>query len=241
MKHLHARQQTILEYLLEKPDGATAEQLCEVCEVTKTAIKEHLSRLEVLGYLTFKDRKGLVGRPRRFYLLSPQGMEAFPRQYSWLSTALLEEISQSFPAEKLGQLLDSLASKTAEPLLAQLEKLSETDRLKAIVKVMNDLGYRAQLKETNTKKGAIIEATNCVYHSVAKQNPSLCKFDIAFLEKTSALSVKLESCIARTGFVLSVKALRDKTDFRDREDARRSAHSLRGQLIRAYDPLLQTP
>ncbi len=84
-------------------------------------------------------------------------------------------------------------------MLESLNKMSEKDRLNAIVKVMNDLGYRAQLKESNTTKGAVIEATNCVYHTVAKKHPELCQFDIKFLQKTSNLGVKLESCIARGG------------------------------------------
>ncbi|HVK60802.1 MAG TPA: HTH domain-containing protein [Bdellovibrionales bacterium] len=196
MKHLPQRQQQILEHLLEKPEGVTADDLCVVCDVTKTAIKEHLAQLEHLGYVAFRDQKGGVGRPRRFYFLSNQGSEAFPRQYSWLSTALLEEISSNFSASQLTKLLEGLAETTVRPLRAQLESLPRKQRLELIVKVMNDLGYRARLKEVSAKN-AVIEASNCVYHAAAQKHPQLCQFDIGFLKRTSALDVNLECCIAR--------------------------------------------
>jgi predicted ArsR family transcriptional regulator len=75
------------------------------------------------------------------------------------------------------------------------------DLLKEITAAMNELGYRASLKQSDIRKGAVLEATNCVYHNVAKEHPELCKFDIQFLEKASGLNVKLESCIARGGSV----------------------------------------
>jgi DeoR family suf operon transcriptional repressor len=199
MKHLHLRQQKILESLLERNEGATADELVEIIGITKTAVKDHLSQLEHLGYISYRDEKGAVGRPRRFYLLSDQGIEAFPRQYSWLSTALLEQVSESFSANEISVLLEGLAEKMSAPLQVQLKSLSEKERLKLIVKTMNELGYRAQLKETDTAIGAIIEATNCVYHTVAQKNPELCQFDISLLKRTSKLKVKLETCIARGG------------------------------------------
>ncbi len=73
--------------------------------------------------------------------------------------------------------------------------------LELLVKTMNDLGYRAALKQSVLRKGAIIEASNCVYHSVAKVHPELCSFDISLIEKTTGMKAKLESCIARGGDV----------------------------------------
>jgi predicted ArsR family transcriptional regulator len=66
---------------------------------------------------------------------------------------------------------------------------------------MNELGYQSAVKQSDVRKGAVIEATNCVYHSVAKQHPELCGFDVQFLRNVSGMKVKLESCIARGGSV----------------------------------------
>lgn len=199
---LHSNQKLILEYLLDHPEGATLDELAEHLELSKTAVKEHLIKIETQGLIQFEDSKGGVGRPRRRYLLSQEGNEIFPRQYSWLSNVLLEILAQDLGSEAVSKLMKKLAHKVASSMESRFEKAQSTaDLLKEITAAMNELGYRASLKQSDIRKGAVLEATNCVYHNVAKEHPELCKFDIQFLEKASGLNVKLESCIARGGSV----------------------------------------
>jgi predicted ArsR family transcriptional regulator len=202
MRGLHENQKRILSYLLENKEGVTLEDLASHLEISKTAVKEHLIKIERLGYLTYIDSKGLVGRPRRRYLLSPEGHDAFPKQYSWLSNVLLELLADDKRIH-VPSLMSDLADKVAksmEPTFRQAKNPAEL--LSLVVATLNDLGYRASLKQSDLRKGAVIEATNCVYHSVAKQHPELCRFDVRFIEKaTGGMSVRLESCIARGGSV----------------------------------------
>lgn len=201
MNGLHENQKKILEYLLAHPEGGTLDELSEHLGVTKTAAKEHVIKLDTAGYLSFKDIKGSVGRPRRHYLLSPQGHETFPRKYSWLSNILLELLAEDFGEAQLKDLMGNLADKVASSMEAKFKTVRSTQELLALVaETLNELGYRASLKQSDLRKGAVIEATNCVYHTVAKEHPSLCSFDIKFIENvTGGMSVRLESCIARGG------------------------------------------
>ncbi len=202
MRSLHENQRKILDYLLGHPDGATLDELSTHLGITKTAVKDHLLKIEGLGYLTFKDAKGRIGRPRRRYLLSQEGHDAFPKQYSWLSSVLLEMLAQDLGKAAVEKLMQSLADKVAKSFEPKFKNAnSHVELLGMIAKTMNELGYRAALKQSDLRKGAIIEATNCVYHSVAKVHPELCGFDVRFIENTSKMKVKLESCIARGGTV----------------------------------------
>jgi DeoR family suf operon transcriptional repressor len=200
---LHANQKKILEFLLEKPQGATLDEISEHLGITKTAGREHIIKVESLGLLLFEDIQGAVGRPRRYYKLSTEGHDTFPRQYSWLSNVLLEFLAQDMGPEAVSDMMESLAAKIAHSMKARFDKTgSSAELLAEITKTLNELGYRASLKQSDLRKGAVIEATNCVYHSVAKAHPSLCKFDTHFIEKASGgMQVKLESCIARGGSV----------------------------------------
>lgn len=200
---LHANQKKILEFLLEKSKGATLEDIAEHIGITKTAAREHVIKIESLGLLIFEDIKGPVGRPRRHYMLSPEGHETFPRQYSWLSNILLEFLAEDMGPESTSDLMENLAARVAHSMKDRFNKAKSTAELLAeITKALNELGYRASLKQSDLRKGAVIEATNCVYHSIAKAHPSLCRFDTQFIEKASGgMSVRLESCIARGGEV----------------------------------------
>jgi predicted ArsR family transcriptional regulator len=200
MYGLQGNQKRVLEYLLTNPSGATLEEIASHLEITKSAAKQHIVKVESLGYLTYSDSKGFIGRPKRRYLLSHEGQEAFPKQYSWLSNSLLEILSENLGRDVVIKLMESLADKVSASLETKLKNAQSTaEQLSLIVTALNELGYRATLKQSDLRKGAVIEATNCVYHSVAKKHPELCRFDIRFLENTSSLNVKQESCIARGG------------------------------------------
>lgn len=203
MMGLHENQKKILEFLLDHRTGATLDELAAHLGITKTAAKEHLIKIDGLGFLTYQDKKGAIGRPRRHYLLSDQGNEAFPRQYSWLSNVLLEFLTEEIGSQKTAKMMESLAGRVVESMKGRFrEPQSSAQMLAEITKALNELGYRAVLKQSDLRKGAIIDATNCVYHSVAKTHPELCRFDVKFIEKASGgLNVKLESCIARGGEV----------------------------------------
>lgn len=212
MRGLHPNQRKILDYLLGQPEGATLEELSSHLEITKTAVKDHLIKIENLGYLSFTDSKGAIGRPRRRYLLSQDGHDAFPKQYSWLSNVLLELLAEDLGNDGVARLMRTLADKVARSMEANFENAKSTvELLTKITKTLNDLGYRATLRQSDVRKGVVIEASNCVYHSVAKEHPELCAFDIRFIEKTSGMNVKLESCIAR-GDSICRFCLRKKAD-----------------------------
>lgn len=201
MMGLHRNQQKILEFLLARPEGAPLEVIAEHLQVTKTAAKEHIIKVEGMGFVDYRDQSGAVGRPRRFYKLSAAGHESFPRQYSWLSNVLLAFLAADMGPKKISSVMESIAKEVAAGMKERFAgKKNNVELFSEISKAMNELGYRASVKQSDLRKGAVIEATNCVYHSVAKAHPELCKFDVKFIEAASGgLEVKLEACIARGG------------------------------------------
>lgn len=198
MRPLHENQRKILDYLLNHAEGATLDEISAHLEISKTAAKEHVLKVEALGYLTFADSKGTVGRPKRRYLLTPEGHEAFPRQYSWLSNVLLEHLAKDLGPRGVVRIMNDLAVGVARSMEARFRNAKDAPALLAeVTAALNELGYRAALKQSDLRKGGVIEATNCVYHSVAKRHPELCQFDVRFMKSATGLDVKLESCIAR--------------------------------------------
>lgn len=199
---MEKQQRKILDHLQGKPAGATLDELSARLGVTRTAGMQHVQRLLDLGYVAFEDAKGSVGRPKRRYALSAAGQDAFPKQYSWLSTALLAQLAAKLGPAGSQRFMRQLGASVSGSLAAKWPAgEAVAARLKRVVALMNQLGYRAALKPVPASKGAVIEAVNCVYHSVAKEHPQLCQFDVSLLEHSTGLSVKLESCIAKGGAV----------------------------------------
>lgn len=199
--YLHENQKRIMDYLLDNLEGATADELSAHLGITKTAVKEHLQKIERLGLIEFQDISGQVGRPKRRYKLSSEGHEVFPRQYSWLSNVLLELLAKDMGSAGVSQLMKKLADSIAASMADRFKGRTPGEVLTEMTKVMNELGYRSVVKQSDLRKGAVIEANNCVYHSVALKHPELCQFDTQLIKKVTKMDVKLESCIARGGEV----------------------------------------
>src|SRR5687768_13987932 len=104
MHGLAENQRRILDFLLSRPSGATLDELAAHLGITKTGVKEHVIKLQNYGYLNHEDERGGVGRPRRRYLLSAEGQEVFPRQYSWLSNVLLELLAEDLGPEVVSKI-----------------------------------------------------------------------------------------------------------------------------------------
>ena len=200
MQGLHDNQGKILEHLLDHHEGATLDELAGHLGVTRTAAQQHVIRLLDLGYLSYEDAKGSVGRPRRRYHISEAGIDVFPKKYSWLANAILAQLAAKLGPGGSRQFMQELAGVVAQSLDNPVRPEDPPSlRLKKVTALMNELGYRAALKPGGTAKEFVIEAVNCVYHSVAKTHPELCQFDVSLIEKASGMDVRLESCIAKGG------------------------------------------
>lgn len=197
MNNLHENQKKIIELLLSEPDGASASEIAEKIGLTKSGAKDHLIKLETQGYITFKDIKEGVGRPKRLYLLTESGNELFPRKYSWLSSTLLEYLVEEMGSDKVSKMMNALAKKVSIPLREKFMEVGESSELIQLInETMLEMGFRTVVKQSDLRKEAVIEAHNCIYHEVAKDHPALCTFDIKLIEHLSGgMKVKLDKCI----------------------------------------------
>lgn len=143
MKNLHDHQSKILEYLLSCHEGASLDELAIHLELTRTAVQQHVLKLQDLGYLTHLDTKGSVGRPRRRYLISDEGIDVFPKKYSWLATAILAQLAQKLGPSGSKSFMRELAGAVARSLEIQVQpKDSPAVRLKKVTGLLNELAPR---------------------------------------------------------------------------------------------------
>lgn len=183
----------LLAALLEnKEDGLTLEELASRLEVSRNAVRQHVTSLE---------RDGLVGahgvrkgprRPSRTYGLTERGVEEFPRRYDMLAMSLLQALRHSLGDDATETVLLTMVDDIAARWLPHLERLEPPQRAAEVVKIMNRLGYHAHV---NPEAGGV-EAVNCVYHKVARETRAVCRFDEALLSRLLGKEVRLASCMA---------------------------------------------
>jgi predicted ArsR family transcriptional regulator len=189
---------SLMRMLLRNKDGLTVQALAQALDVSRNAVRQHLTSLERDGLVAKGRSRPSGGRPEQLYGLTEVGNERFPRQYSWFSELLLEMV-QAQPGESgLDEKLAEMGRTVAASMKARLVgEHGSSGRIAAIAEIMQEIGYDAAAKAENGEQ--LIEAHNCVFHKLAVKCPAVCSFDVALLSASSGCRVEHRSCMVRGG------------------------------------------
>ncbi|HEY9857203.1 MAG TPA: HTH domain-containing protein [Stenomitos sp.] len=194
------RQQELLRLMLKNKGGVSIDQLASEAQITRTAVRQHLTALEAEGYVCKGDERKTAGRPGQTFVLTPRGTELFPKQYSWFSGLLLRAMKEERGSEGLVQWLRGLAGTVATSLSPRLEGMDGERRVEEVVAILNELAFEAKATPPLDRPNeAAIEASNCIYHDLAQQFPEVCQFDLELLSRLTGSEVEHQECMVRAG------------------------------------------
>jgi predicted ArsR family transcriptional regulator len=144
------------------------------------------------------------GRPEQLYILTGKGSECFPRHYAWFAQLLIESVQQDTGEEGLNERLSKMGELVSKQLRAQHpEPVSRGDKIQKLTEVMEQLGYNA--RSSGSDKSDVIEADNCVFHTLALTNPNICQFDLALISAFTDCVVVHQECMAKGGNICRFK------------------------------------
>jgi predicted ArsR family transcriptional regulator len=193
-------QQAVLNQLLEHKSGVTLDELVAGVGLSRTAVNQHLIALERDGYVRKAASRKTGGRPLHLYVLTENGINRFPKQYSWFSRLLLQTLRERFGEDEAGRYMYDLGIKMSADLIPRLVGKNRVERIAEIVKVMNEAGFVARtVSPSGADKLPRVECKNCVYHDLSKDYPEVCRFDIGFLSGLMGAEVEHQSCMQRGG------------------------------------------
>jgi DeoR family transcriptional regulator, suf operon transcriptional repressor len=192
-------QQKLLTRLLESKAGLTVDELAGAMEITRTAVKQHLSGLEKLGYVQHTSAKS-GGRPRFVYTLTDSGIDLFPKRYSWFSRVMLENLRKKIGPEEFGDYMHDLGVDMSAAAIPRLVGKTRIERIVEIVKIMNEAGFAARVASPGeSEKLPRIECKNCVFHDLSKDYTEVCRFDLGFLSGLMGAPIEHLECMQRGG------------------------------------------
>lgn len=148
----------ILKRLREQ--GQTAIDLASLLRMQVSAARKHLDRLEQLGFIHQEYRQAGLGRPKKFYHITEQGNELFPRLYDRVLNATISKTIRNQGSEKAESIMKEIASDIAATVDLDLDKIGNLTR------TLNELGFEASI--TKTPHSYAIISRNCPLLSTAK-------------------------------------------------------------------------
>ncbi len=188
----------IVEELAVSPK--TARDLSKTLGIQESAARGHLERLEARGLVVPTFRKEGVGRPRKRYLLTPQGQELFPRRYEMLLDSVMSELIAREGEEYVSTVFSDAARAMAKQIVKNVpEGHTVHERATALASALNTLGFRCTIEE---QPGGVLKIvrSNCVFrHSALTHAHLLCDvFDKRLTEELlGQVGLDLQDSITR--------------------------------------------
>ena len=171
---LRQQQQQLLTMLLQNKEGLTVEDLSKGLGITDNAIRQHLMALERDGMVARGETQSTGGRPEHLYRLTTSGQELFPRHYSWFAELLINSLREEQGTDAWRERLEGMGKAVGRQVAGRLVGVKDKrERIQALSGIMRELGYQSGSIGPEEKWPAI-EATNCVFHTLAKCYPEVC-------------------------------------------------------------------
>jgi predicted ArsR family transcriptional regulator len=171
---------------------ASIKELATDLGVTRSAIRQHLIRLQARGAIQArKVRKG-VGRPYSVYSATPQAHNLFQNDYGELTQLLLQEVASSQGGEALQRLLRRVSDRLADKYRDQVWGQELADRIAAWAELLDKKGVLVEIEQT--QDGYVLREFGCPYQNVALENRAVCEMERQVMARLLDSGVRLTQC-----------------------------------------------
>jgi len=191
MAAIDTRDREILEYL-HQSEGLDVQSLCDLLGVTRTAVRQRISRLEAAGLIVSELQGQSRGRPRNVYRVTAEGLHALGENYRQLAVVLWEAITgfedEAVRMRLLGRVRDVLAERFRRQL-GNCENLD--DRLDLLASEMKSSGFNVESDHQGGLR--ILRETSCPFPMLAEVDDALCQVERQVLEQVLGAPVEVRS------------------------------------------------
>lgn len=185
------RDREILEHL-HRVSGADVQELCDLLGVTRTAIRQRISRLESNGFIAGELRNQQRGRPRNVYRVTAEGLHALGENYRELAVVLWDAIVTYDNPEVRAALMTRVQNSLAERFRRQLSDCdSVEERVDQLAGEMKASGFNVVSETTGGLH--ILRETNCPFPMLAEMGDAICQVERQVLEQVLGAPVEFGS------------------------------------------------
>jgi len=177
---------------LHQSAGVDVQSLCELLGVTRTAVRQRISRLESAGLIVSDLQGQSRGRPRNIYRVTAEGLHALGENYRQLAVVLWEAITGFEDEDVRIRLLARVRDVLAERFRRQLGSCENLDdRLDLLASEMKSSGFNVESDHQGGLR--ILRETSCPFPLLAEVDDAICQVERQVLEQVLGAPVEVRS------------------------------------------------
>ncbi|APZ91265.1 helix-turn-helix transcriptional regulator [Fuerstiella marisgermanici] len=181
----------ILEHL-HRSGEATVQDLCDVLDVTRNAIRQRITRLEASGVIVSDQQSQSRGRPKNVYRVTAEGLHSLGEDYRELAVVLWEAIVGLEDSAVKEQLISQVRDRLADRFRRKLtEGHSADQRLDQLAEEMRSSGFNVE--SDHSAALPILRETNCPFPMLADVDETICQVERQVLEQVLGAPVEFKN------------------------------------------------
>ncbi len=193
-EHIRPIDQAVLD-LLRQQQGLTVQELIDRLEVTATAVRQRLDRLEQIGLIERRKEAAGRGRPQFRYFLTTIGMRYASASYTDLALALWAEVMELPNPQLRSRILRRVAKRMAQQIkesFAESEGL--TERLGAMAAALGQRKVLANVDDAGALP--VLHVHACPYPELSELqgNRQLCEMEQEMISEAIGQPIQLDCC-----------------------------------------------
>jgi predicted ArsR family transcriptional regulator len=179
-------------HLLKTEGPFSSSQLAERLKVTAMAVRQHLYDLATEKLVTVEERPVPIGRPVKYWQLTPEADRLFPEAYAELNVSLLDAMVDAFGEKGLRRVLDSRSERQQAAYGNRISpSASLSQKLQQLARLRTEEGYMAEVKPGSGGDFLFIE-NHCPICVAATKCRGFCEAEIALFRKVLGPGVEIE-------------------------------------------------
>jgi DeoR family transcriptional regulator, suf operon transcriptional repressor len=182
----------VLKTLLAR-QRCTINELADDVGINGISVRHHINRLEAEGLVNSEEILHGVGRPRRVYFLTNEGLERFPTRYMRLTLRLLEQLKETMPPAVVSQIFSQMAQEMVDDYASETDGLTMEERLKLMQELLSEEGFNVEWEAQGEQY--VIKETNCPYLHVTQTHPEVCSVDQTVISAFLSVPAEKIKCV----------------------------------------------
>jgi predicted ArsR family transcriptional regulator len=180
--------------LLRRQEALTVTDLTERLEVTATAVRQRLDRLESAGYIERRKHSAGRGRPTYSYFLTDQGWRQVGVTYTDLAISLWSEVVAMPDVQLRTNLIRSVSKRMGRAFRDMIPDGSVADRMRSLAIVMSNRRIPASFETSGGLP--VLEVHACPYPDLTSRDHerSLCQLEQQVLSEAVGQQLELSCC-----------------------------------------------
>ena len=191
MLPIDTKDKEILDYL-HRSDGGTVQELCDLLNVTRNAVRQRIMRLESQEMLSRGQRSQSRGRPKNVYRVTEKGLHSLGEDYREIAVVLWESIIALEDTEARELLLAQVRDRLADRIRKKLgQSDSAVERLDQLASEMKSTGFNVE--SDHSFELPILRETNCPFPMLADVDEAICHMEREVLEQVVGAPVEFKN------------------------------------------------